>query len=398
MLFWIVATLLLTLCVAFVATALRSRPDDARPDVAVYRDQLRELDRDRARGTLSAEEAEAARAEVARRLLTADQADPRIARGPGNMPLGLVLIALPVIGISLWAYVSLGAPGYPDLPLQSRIAQIEEGRADRPDQLTAEAGVPDRIDTSREDVTAMSAQLKDVLLGRPDDLRGWRLAVQTQSGLNDMEAAWRSQNRVLAILGDEAEAEDFALLAELMILAANGYVSPQAETALAEAARRDSRNGTARYYAGVMYAQGGRPDRAFSIWRALIADSTPDAPWLDPIYAQIERVSILAGDPTPLDQLPQPRGPSGDDIAASEDLTPAERIEMIGNMVNGLSQRLSTEGGSAADWARLITSYGVLGRTDAAFAVYEEAKTVFASDPGAMDTLAAAADRAGINP
>ncbi|SDZ39870.1 cytochrome c-type biogenesis protein CcmH [Jannaschia faecimaris] len=398
MLFWIVAGLLLALSVVFVAGALRIRSDDARPDVAVYRDQLKELDRDRARGTLSSEEAEAARAEVARRLLAADQQTARISHGSGNKYIGLALIAVPVIGISLWTYLALGAPGYPDLPLQGRIAQIEANRADRPDQATAEAAVPDMIDDSRDDIIEMSAKLKEVLLERPDDLQGWQLAVQTQSGLNDMESAWRSQNRVLAIMGDEARGADFALLAELMILAADGYVSPQAETALAEAVRRDPRNGTARYYAGAMYAQGGRPDRAFTIWRSLIADSTPDAPWLAPIYAQIERVSVLAGDPTPIDELPQPLGPSSDDIAASQDLTPEQRVEMIGNMVQGLSERLATEGGSAADWARLITSYGVLGRTDDAFAIYEEAKTVFASDPDALDTLARAADRAGVNP
>lgn len=398
MLFWIVAGLVLALCVTFVARALRARADGTRPDVAVYRDQLRELERDRARGTLTEEDAEAARTEVARRLLAADGAAAVTTRGTGSTPLGLALISLPVVGISIATYLLIGAPGYPDLPLQNRIAQIEAGRAERPDQTTAEAGVPDRIDTSRDDVTRMAAQLRDVLAERPDDLRGWRLAVTTQTGLGDLEAAWRSQDRVVAILGEEATGEDFALLAELMILAADGYVSPQAETALAEAVRREPGNGSARYYAGVMYAQGGRPDRAFSIWRALLADSTPDAPWLDPIYAQIERISLLAGDPTPLDQLPQPTGPSEGDIAAAEDLTPAERIEMIGNMVGGLAQRLATEGGPARDWARLITAYGVLGRTDAAFAVYREAATVFAEDPGAMDQLAAAADRAGINP
>ncbi|WP_179379983.1 c-type cytochrome biogenesis protein CcmI [Jannaschia marina] len=398
MVFWIVAGLLLALCVTFVARALRVRGGGPRPDVAVYRDQLRELDRDRARGTLSEEEAEAARTEVARRLLAADRAAPAPTTGAGNAPLGLALVALPVIGLSVVTYLAIGAPGYPDLPLANRIALIEAGRAARPDQASAEAEVPDRIDDSRDDVTEMAAQLKEVLKDRPDDLRGWQLAVSTQSGLGDLETAWRSQDRVVAILGDDATGEDFALLAELMILAADGYVSPEAETALAEAVRRDPLNGTARYYAGHMYAQGGRPDRAFSIWRALLADSTPDAPWLEPIYARIERISALAGDPTPLDQLPQPTGPTSGDVAASEDLTPEERIEMVGNMVRGLAERLATEGGSPQDWARLITSYGVLGRTDAAAAVYAEARTVFAADPGALDMLAAAADRAGLAP
>ena len=396
MLFWIIAGLLLTLCVAFVAGRLRTAGDAARPDIAVYRDQLRELDRDRARGTLDPEEAEAARTEVARRLLAADRAGASAVRGTGSRIVGLLLVAVPIVGVSLGVYLAIGAPGYPDLPLAGRIAQIEAARAARPDQAAAEADVPDRIDDSRPDVTEMAAQLKSVLLERPDDLQGWRLAVRTQSGLNDLKAAWRSQDRVVALLGDEATGDDFATLAELMVLAAEGYVSPQAETALAEAVRRDPGNGTARYYAGLMYAQGGRPDRAFVIWRALVADSAADDPWLPPIYAQIERVSALAGDPTPLDELPQPRGPSADDIAAAEELSPEDRIEMIGGMVQGLSERLATEGGPATDWARLITSYGVLGRSDDAALIYGEARTVFAADADALDILSRAAEQAGV--
>src|SRR5688572_15272924 len=41
-------------------------------DAAVYRDQLKEIDSDRDRGLIGADEAEAARTEIARRLLAAD--------------------------------------------------------------------------------------------------------------------------------------------------------------------------------------------------------------------------------------------------------------------------------------------------------------------------------------
>ena len=396
MLFWIAATLLLALCIAVPAAALRARGVATRPDADIYRDQLRELERDAARGTLPPAEAEAARAEVARRLLAADREAAPVLRGGGNRALGLALIAVPVIGISLATYLLIGAPGYPDLSLSSRIATIEANRAARPSQAAAEAGVPDDIDDGDPEVTRMAARLKDVLADRPDDLRGWRLAVQTQAGLNDLKAAWRSQDRVLALLGEEATGEDFALMAELMVLAAGGYVSPEAERTLAEAVRREPGNGTARYYQGLMFAQGGRPDRAWPIWRRLVADSTPDAPWLDPIYARIEEVSVLAGDPTAVADLPRPSGPSAEDIAGAEGMTPEARMEMIGGMVDGLAARLADQGGPPADWARLITSFGVLGRSDAAAAVYAEAKTVFADDRTALDLLAAAADQAGI--
>ena len=109
-------------------------------------------------------------------------------------------------------------------------------------------------------------------------------------------------------------------------------------------------------------------------------------------------MSDLAGDPTPLDELPRPVGPDADAIAAAEDMTPAERVEMIGAMVEGLAARLAAEGGAPADWARLVTAYGVMGRLDAAAAVYAEARLVFADAPDALDALARAAERAGLAP
>ncbi|KIT15975.1 c-type cytochrome biogenesis protein CcmI [Jannaschia aquimarina] len=402
-LFWLVAaglTLGVTLIVVRGLTARETGAPDA-PDVDVYKDQLRELDRDVARGTLTNAEAEAARAEVARRLLAADQSAQSIRPAtPGRTALGAVIVALCVAAIGAVTYGCIGAPGYPDMPLAGRVATIEAARAERPGQAVAEAEVPNApppADAPAETV-AMVEQLRDVLQNRPDDLRGWQLAASVEAGMNNLEAAWRAQDRVIAILGDAATAEGFAILAELMIQAAGGYVSPEAERALAEALRRDPTNGLARYYTGLMFAQGGRADRAWPIWRRLYSDSPADAPWLPTIAAQLERISQLAGDPTPLEDIPRATGPSQDQIEAAGDMTPEERMEMIGSMVQGLAERLASQGGPPGDWARLITAYGVLGRSDAAAAVYAEAQLVFQDAPAALDTLARAAERAGLAP
>jgi cytochrome c-type biogenesis protein CcmH len=400
MTFWIVAALLTAGCIAAVVAAFRAPPpEEDAPDVAVYRDQLREVERDRARGTLDDTEAEAARAEISRRLLAADRARAGAAkRGGGNAALGMALAAATVVAVTLATYLAIGVPGYGDLPLQARIEAIETNRAARAGQEAAEAEVPDRIDESDPEVVALAQQLRDVLADRPDDLTGWRLAAQTEAGLGNFEAAWRAQDRVVLLLGDAVEAQDFSRLAELMILAAGGYVSPEAERALAETLRRDPTDGIARYYLGSMYAQGGRPDRAWPIWRRLIADSRPDAPWLPLIYDRIEQVSAAAGDPTPIDQLPTPRGPTQEDIDFAAEMTLEERQEMIAGMVQGLAARLASQGGPPEDWARLIVAYGVSGQIQAAANVYQEAKLVFADDPAALDGLARAADQAGLAP
>ena len=79
-------------------------------------------------------------------------------------------------------------------------------------------------------------------------------------------------------------------------------------------------------------------------------------------------------------------------------MTTEDRQEMIRGMVARLSDRLATEGGSAAEWAQLIGALGVLGQQDRAKAIYDEAKTRFAADAEALARLESAASMAGLKP
>ncbi len=65
-------------------------------------------------------------------------------------------------------------------------------------------------------------------------------------------------------------------------------------------------------------------------------------------------------------------------------------------MVAGLSDRLATEGGPPEDWARLITSLGVLGQSEQALAIFNNAMDVFAGNPGALDMIRNAGSQAGV--
>jgi len=404
--FWIVAGLI-SLLVAFLILLAFLRPRTggapaAAYDLQVYRDQLKEVDRDLERGILTEAEATRARTEVSRRILEADRALQRVAAartGRGALERwivagGLVAVVAGAVGV----YFQIGAPGYPDLPLATRIAIIDEARATRPGQAEAEAdvtmrqGVPEQPE--REELVA---QLRTIMEQRPDDPQGMALLASNEAALGNFRAARIAQERLIEILGEEATGAHYIDLAEMMILGAGGYVSPEAEAALLRGLDLEPRNGTARYYAGLMYAQQGRPDRAFPIWRNLLAESTPDAPWLGPIRLQIEEVAALAGERVSLADLPQPAsvpapGPTAEDMEAAAELPPEDRAAMIEGMVAGLASRLATEGGPPEDWARLISAFGILGRTEQAQAVYQEARGVFAEDPAALAQIEAAGE------
>jgi cytochrome c-type biogenesis protein CcmH len=168
-----------------------------------------------------------------------------------------------------------------------------------------------------------------------------------------------------------------------MVFATRGYVSPEAEAALAEALARDPANLPARYYRGLAEAQTGRLPEAFATWKGVIADSPPDAPWLPDIAAQMGPLAAAIGEVPP--PMPGMRPPDGPDA------------EAIRGMVEGLAARLAAEGGPADDWARLVRSLGVLGERDRAAAILAEARQTFAADPAALAILAEAAKAGGLS-
>jgi cytochrome c-type biogenesis protein CcmH len=180
------------------------------------------------------------------------------------------------------------------------------------------------------------------------------------------------------------------------VLAAGGYVSPEAEDALTKTLRLDPRNGTALYYSGLMFAQSGRPDMAFRLWRPLLEDSAPDAPWVEPVRQQIAQVAADAGVRYTPPTIAPLAGPDAADIAAASDMTAQDRDNMVRGMVEQLSDRLASEGGTPQEWARLISALGVLGEEERASLIWAEAQEVFAGTPAALNTVRAAAVKTGI--
>ena len=380
--------------------------DGAPPkrEMQVYAAQLREIERDVARGTVSEEEAARLRTEIARRLLEADRAK-RVAidRAPPAMRrIGLALI--PVIaliaGVTYWHW---GAPGYPDLPLAQRHAEAAQMRAARPSQAELEAewaANPQRPALGEPDAefATLLERLREVLETRPLDIEGHRLLARNEANIGNIAAAAAAQARVVELAGAEVALGDQVLLAEFMVLAAGGVVSPEAESVLERILRRDPTNGLARYYTGLMFAQTGRPDLTFRLWRGLLDDSRPDAPWVPHLRATLPDLAQIAGVRY---QLPPPeasgaRGPSQSDMQAAMDLDPEARAQMIGGMVEGLAARLAASGGPAEDWARLIAALGVLEQSDRARAIWAEAQRLFADQPEGLAQIEAAARGAGV--
>ena len=406
MFFWVLITVTAALVALTLALAFRrgapETPGEA--DVALYRDQLDEVARDEARGTLTAAEAERVRVEVSRRLLDADRKTAAGRVGERGPVAPAIVVGVLVVAAALLTYDRLGAPGYPDWPLQTRLAEARSALASRPHQADAEKrfGTPWKAPAGADPgYLQLVDKLRAAVKARPDELKGWQLLTRNEANLGNYAAAWPAQAHVIKLEGKDASADDYANQASLMVMAAGGFVSPEAEDVAKQALRLDRNNGTALYYLGLMYAQTGRPDVAFRIWRSLLEKGPADAPWIGPIRAQIMTAAQEAGirydlPPAAPAAGGDTPGPTAGDVAAAAKMSAADRQAMIRGMVDKLAQRLNSEGGPASDWARLISALGVLGETDRARAIYTEARGTFAKDPQGLQQIEAAAQKAGV--
>jgi cytochrome c-type biogenesis protein CcmH len=333
-------------------------------DIAVYRDQLDEVERDRAAARIGDTEAAAARVEISRRLLAA--ADAAQATPPAlnataaaaqrrRFAAGAALLVLPTLagGLYLW----LGSP-----ELASAQQQTVPG-----------------IATAQDSVDNLVAQAEAHLQRNPEDGRGWEILAPVYMRLDrysDSVAAWRN---ALRLLGDDADRE--ANLGEALTAEANGVVTAEAKAAFARAVTLDNTTVSARYYLGLAAEQDSRREEAAKIWRDLIAEAPAGAPWVDTVRSALARVegNSVASSAAPFTPRPdvanQPSGPQS---------------AMIQAMVDRLAARLKQDGSDVDGWVRLVRSYRVLGKADKARAATADARQALAGDADKLSQLDAA--------
>lgn len=405
-LFWIAAALAALAAVAVLARPLL-RPTEraqsrAAHDAQVFRDQLAELDRDVARGVITEVEAASAKVEISRRLLAA-AAEVEQAEGPGPAPrrvsraLTIVLaLAAPIGAAGL--YFSIASPGYPDRPLSERLAEARQPttQAQVEALVAAEGYDPEanalETDPSLAEFIPLVARLQQTVADRPNDLQGAQLLANSLRRLGRFSESWRAYARVIELSGDSATLEDYSAQVETMIFATAGFVSDDALAVAESATDRLGPNGMSRYVSGMHAAQRGDADSARERWNAVIAMEPAGSPFAQAAQRQLATLGPTTEQAPPMGAA----GPSAEDMQAAASMSEEDRQAMIESMVEGLSDRLRSEGGEVDEWARLIRALSVLGRPDDAATAYAEAAEANAGDPTALAFLKEQALLAGV--
>ena len=310
---WLVFALMTAATIFAVLWPLaRRKPLRPGSDVAVYRDQLDEIQRDRSTGLIGEAEAEAARVEVSRRLIAAADAAETQTSAPETSSLvrrrvtaiaGLVL--LPVGAVAL--YLTLGSPDLPGEPLAARTQTASDS----------------------SNIQNLVAKVEDHLTRNPRDGRAWEVLAPVYMRVGRFDDAARAWSNVIAFNGSNAERE--ANHGEAMVAAANGVVTAEAKAAFDRALALDKQDVMARFYMGMAADQDGRRAEAEKIWNDLIAGAPPNAPWIEVVRHALARNAPAGA--TAAAATPGAPGPSAADIAAASKLTPEQQDQSINSMV-----------------------------------------------------------------
>ena len=364
--FWITAILLTAFGLAAILLPMMRRKGEnensARYDQEVYKAQLTEVERDLAQGTISAQEVQASRAEIARRLLNADRAVSQADENPTTASHGrwaFVVAAIMIPAIAIGFYGFRGQPGLPGQPHAERKAE------------TRQPG----------DLGTMAQGLARQLEANPDNLDGWTLLARSYLSLGQFQKSVAAFEKALGL--DRGNTDLLSTYGEALFLAAGRVVTPAARATFQTVYEKAPQEPRARFYLALASAQAGKLKEAHAAWKSLIADAPPNAAYLPTVIAQANRVGKAIGAPliatpqTPTapsrptgpahpatDTEPaQARGPSTEDMKAAAQMSSDDRNQMIEGMVARLAGRLKEQPSDLKGWMRLANAYRVLGKT-----------------------------------
>jgi len=397
---WIAFTVMVAVAAVGITIPLVRRYDTRRAapkETGVFVRELAEIDGQSTAERLPAAEADSLRTETIRRFLAETSAETTPAR-----PLGARGVL--VLALGLAAIVAIGATF-----LYTRIG--------RPDLAAAPAGGAPQAAADAEGaepghVASMVGQLEAKMRQNPNDPEGWRMLGWSYMQMGRFADAAGAYGRAAAL--DPANADYQSARGEALVRAADGHVTPDARAAFTVAVKGDPTDPRARYFLAAAKDQDGDHAGAMADWIALLKSAPPGAPWAPEVRGFVIRIAQSRGEdvssklpplppPAPGDaqagggDTAQPGGPTPDQVAAVQQMSPAQQQAMIRSMVDTLAARLKANPNDPDGWVNLMRARMVLNDPAAAQAAYRDArKALAAAAPDRLTMVSQAAKQLGV--
>lgn len=273
-LFAIFATLLIVVATAFVLPPLwlglrypQNRADRKETNLGIFRDQLAELAREKAEGTLAEADYEQARQELQRRLL--EEVDPaaegatQVTHGPSRKTAVALLVLLPICG--LLGYGFLGNPKALD-PMQTAA----------PQQMTPEK-INDMVNT-----------LAEKLKANPDNPPGWLMLARSYKSMGRYADAVQAFTNAESAINDDPD--QLASYAETIAMADGRGITGKAVKLVERALKVDPNHGHSLFLAGAAAMEAGDNKKGIAYWEPLLPQLEPGSEVEQMVRSGIEKM------------------------------------------------------------------------------------------------------------
>ncbi len=256
--FAIFATLLIVVVAAFVLPPLwlglrspKRQADRKEANLAIFRDQQAELEREKTEGTLADADFEQARRELQRRLLeeveTTD-GTTQASHGPSRKTAIAILLLLPVL--ALLGYGALG-----------------NLRALDPSQTVAQPQV------TPEQINGMVAKLAERMQANPDDLKGWLMLGRSYKTMGRYTEAVDAFSKAESLINQDPDL--LAAYAETVAMANGNGLKGKPMQLVQRALKLNPQHGHSLFLAGAAAMEAGDNKKGIAYWEALLPQVEP---------------------------------------------------------------------------------------------------------------------------
>ncbi len=260
--FFIFALLLCVVTAAFIVpplwrarrTAGTSQSERKATNIAIFRDQLAELEREKSEGSLAIADFDQAHRELQRRLLEENEpgdGDQQPDEQAPSRRLAIILaIALPAL--ALLGYGSMGNP-----------------RALDPTQLVA----PPKM--SQEQIEGMVAKLAERMQANPDDSKGWLMLGRSYKTMGRYAEAAAAYGKAEKLIDEDPDL--LASYAETIAMANGKGLQGKPVQLIEKALKLNPQHGHSLFLAGAAAMERGDRKAGIAYWEALLPQVEPDS-------------------------------------------------------------------------------------------------------------------------
>ncbi len=257
--FAIFATLLVVVAAAFILPPLwlglrspEGKADRKQANLAIFRDQLAELEREKSEGSLAESDFEQARRELQRRLLEEVEPDAgeatRGTHGASRKTALAILALMPILAVL--GYGMLGNPN-----------ALNPARTAAPPQMTP------------EQINEMVAKLAERMQANPDNMQGWLMLARSYKTMGRYEEAAEAYGKAEKVINDDPEL--LASYAETLAMAGGKGLKGKPGQLVERALKIDPQHPHSLFLAGAAAMEAGDNKKGIAYWEALLPQVEP---------------------------------------------------------------------------------------------------------------------------